>query len=522
MRRCLLVLLGSLAIPTTLFAEDALTPRDQTRALEQQIRTTIDATEPCVVAVIVSHLKYPPEHLPANEQRIPGRLGGYSPPKQPMLPAGLAARGEDPRFDLSDPEQVGEHKFGSGLVLNEQDGLILTNFHLIDGATKIYVRTANGSGSYADIHAADARSDLAVLRLLEPPEGMKPVRFATVRLHDGPGDVKATLFRGMFVIALGHPLALGFTDGQPSASWGILSNIRRRAAGPPLESARYRELHRYGTLLQTDARVTLGSSGGGLFDLDGRAIGMTAPLAAITGADTAGGFAVPFDRNYRRIVEVLKQGKEVEYGFLGVSMPLNDGQKLRHDKGLLIGTVTPGSPAALAGLTGTNFGAANADTILDIDGQPVRDADDLFLYIGAALAGTKVRLTVARNGQSRPVDVTLAKFYHPLPAIVSKPGPDFHGLRVDYSSMRMLKNQDVSRLVNGVTVRSVDADSQAATRFRTLGGDPTRWMITHVDNKPVPTPTAFYEAVAGKAGVQLRLENPNETGPTREQRLFLP
>src|SRR5690606_38290615 len=110
---------------------------------------------------------------------------------------------------------------------------------------------------------------------------------------------KANVVRGSWVVALGHPRAAGVGEGSASASWGILSSVRRKAPGPGREDQRTRALYHYSILLETDARIAAGSSGGVLLNLDGEAVGLTTPLAAVTGSETAGGFAVPFDANYR-------------------------------------------------------------------------------------------------------------------------------------------------------------------------------------------------------------------------------
>jgi serine protease Do len=428
------------------------------------------------------------------------------------------------KLDLSDPHNIPDNEYGSGVVLDES-GLILTTYHLIEGATKIYVRTAGGKGSYADVHAADARSDLAVLKLLHPPAGLRAVKFADVRVGPGPNGEKPTVARGEWVISLGHPLAAGFADGTPSASWGILSNVRRRAPGPGQEEQRNRPLYRHSILLQTDARVTLGCSGAALLNMDGELIGLTTPMAAVMGAETAGGFALPFDRNYRRIVEVLRAGREVEYGFLGVSVlatvangPLDGGLRINH--------VSPGTPAALAGLAGGDDGArGGADYILSIDGHPVREQDDLFLYISAALAGTKIKLEVAkRGGPAREVTVTLAKYAHGLPWVASVRPPAVFGLRVDYSSLLLQQDRRAAEQgmpEPGVLVRDVEPGSPAAKKFKPLGDDPRRWLVTHVNGKPVRTPDEFYRA-AGRRPVKLRLLDPNPTARDREQTLQLP
>src|SRR5207237_2028334 len=161
---------------------------------------------------------------------------------------------------------------------------------------------------------------------------------------------------------LAHPCAAGFRDGSPSASWGIVSNLRRRA---PLSESELKEelqsdkpLNQFTTLIQTDARLNLGCSGGALIDLDGRLVGLTTALAAITGSETAGGYALPLDESLGRIIDVLARGEEVEYGFLGVGFN-------RAGRGGLSVEVVPGSPAERAGIV-------KDDVILSVNGTPIR------------------------------------------------------------------------------------------------------------------------------------------------------
>ena len=204
-------------------------------------------------------------------------------------------------------------------MVDAKKGLILTNYHVVRDAVLVYVRLPGGKGGYANIHAADSRSDLAVLKVKREVTAhiVRPLSF---------GDA-GKLQRGQFVLTLANPYAAGFRDGQPSASWGILSNIRRRVPMPHIpEEERVKSLHHYGTLLQTDARLNLGCSGGALLNLHGELIGLTTSYAAIHGGDTPGGFAVPIDASFRRILDVLMDGEEVEYGLLGVSWKLSQGK----------------------------------------------------------------------------------------------------------------------------------------------------------------------------------------------------
>ena len=497
-------------------AQDARPIREQARDLEKHMKQLIDRAEAGVVAVVVSTSpNYPGRFDPS----LPGKLGDFA-----VLPKkfGGPAVGPDPKLDLSDPANIADHNFGSGIVLTAE-GLILTNWHLVEGARKIFVRSANGRGSYADITAGDARSDLAVLKLLNPPPDLRPLKLAEGRVDVGRDGEAATITRGQWVISLGHPLAAGFADGSPSASWGIVSNVRRRGVGREREEQRTKPLQQYSVLIQTDARLTLGCSGAPLLNLDGEVIGISVPSAALTGVETAGGYAIPMDPNYRRIIASLKSGREVDYGFLGVSfLPAQFGMPgERFGEGLAVSDVTPGTPAFEAGLRGGDGRfSQNGDVILAVDGRPIRNQDDLFLHVGAALAGTTIRLTINRAGERRTVDVKLAKFYHEFPTISSTKALDVFGIRVDYSSVYLLKI-DHRALPKSVLLREIVKDGPAEKKLAALGEAPKGgWLITAVNGEAVGEPAEFYRKTAGKASLRLTLVDPANPAAGRE--LILP
>ena len=479
-------------------------PRASAKALEEQMQKVVEDGSPAVVAIVVSHRKYPGARPDA---KAPGRLGGYlsdAPMRQPFGPFLLPPVN---KLDLSKPENVADNTFGSGVIVDAGKGLVLTTHHLIDGATKIYVRLSNGDGGYADIQAADARSDFAVLKLLKVPAGLSEAKIAAVQLVDSPEGKKANLRRGSWVIALGHPLAAGFADGQPSASWGILSNVRRRSGvAPQREELRTNKpLHTYGSLLQTDARLTLGSSGTVLLNLDGDVVGLGSTVAAVQGSEASGGYAIPFDANYRRILNVLKDGQEVDYGFLGVAPVTALGG------GVEVSGITPGCPAAEADLR-------NGDILKKIDGHGLKDTDDLLLYVGAALAGTDVTIEFQRRGAPMKATVTLAKMANPLPTIASNPGPSFHGLRADYASVRLIgllvRNGPMVTPPAGVSVKDLEVGSIAEKKFKEAGEATPGWIITHVNGAPVRSPGEFNRAAGGKASIKLTLADPAEPDKT--------
>jgi serine protease Do len=385
--------------------------------------------------------------------------------------------------DLSDPDTVPE-SYGSGVIVDAR-GLILTNYHVVRQAAQIYIRLPGrrGPAVEAAVHAADPRSDMAVLRLSRAPS------LEAMPLGDGDAVRK-----GQFVLTIAHPFAAGYRDGSPSASWGIISNIRRRA--PRQEPAAEQDfakssLHEFGTLLQTDARLNLGCSGGALVDLKGEMIGLTTALAAVAGGETAGGFAVPVGARMRRIISTLIEGREVEYGFLGVRFARYTGR----GGGVQVEGVIPGSPASLAGLR-------SGETIFRVDDERVSDNDDLFVAVGTRLAGSDARLAI--RGRAEPLQVHLAKFYVPGPVVASERPQAVRGMRVDYTSV-LFQRGGGQAIPPGVYVREVEAGSPAE-RARLQDA-----VVTHVNDREVNSPASFYrEATKVKGPLELTLWSRDE------------
>jgi S1-C subfamily serine protease len=475
-------------VPPAVLADEKTRLKDIQEAMEQ----VIEKAEPSIACVLVSRSEGYADFGAAPSSEIPGKLGTFD--TRQLLTSGPKEQNEKTRkrilsLDLSHPDHQPE-AYGSGVVIDES-GLILTNAHVVRGATKLYVRLPGNRGSYADIYALDPRCDMAVLKLIDKVSDLK-----ALKLGDG-GKVR----KGQFVVTLANPFAAGFRDGSPSASWGIVSNMRRRAPGPANELDRAKvTLHHYGTLIQTDARLTLGCSGGALLNLDGELIGMTTAQAALVGSETPGGFAVPFDEGTKRIIEVLRRGEEVEYGFLGVELQ----PATRTSKGVQIARVIGGSPAQRAGLNGNEY-------IVSVEGQAVHENDDLFLYAGMHLAGTSIKMeTAARadgTGERHTVIIELAKYYVPGPIIVSKKSPVYAGLRVDYSSI--LSQRPVPfgfrEIPRGVLIREVVSNSPADQAH--LQSDK---VISRVNGSEVKTPQEFYQKMEAATGkIKLTLINPD-------------
>jgi S1-C subfamily serine protease len=479
-------------------------------ALQKAVRESIETVEPSIACILVSRSEKYKEFAPA-QPATPGQLGRFD-----LRTARLGVRDHDPRFkaigrlDLSDPNNVPE-SYGSGVVIDAREGLVLTLAHVVRKATKIYVRLPGGRGSWADIHALDPRSDLAVLRLIDRVPNLKAREL-------GHGE---KLRKGDFLLSLSNPFAAGFADGSPSASWGIVSNLRRRATGmlsdyEPTERTSRLPLYCFNTLIQTDTRLNLGCSGGALLNLQGELVGLTSSLAGIAGGETPGGFAVPLSEDIHRIIEVLKRGEEVEYGFLGVF--LRPADEIAPGS-VQIASVLADGPAERGRIRGGRSGAGPrrgreaGDFILSVHGTPVHSNDELFLAVAMHLAGSTVRVEVAASpdGPRRTCTVRLAKF--PVmeePIIASRRPKARGGLRVDWSST-IVPRLRLTSIPEGVVVREVQPRSPADTAR--LQAD---MIIKRVNDHPVTTPAEFYrEMEKAKGPVDLTFSNPEGTNEQR-------
>lgn len=412
--------------------------------------------------------------------------------------------------DPTSPDFI-PNEFGTGIVVDKR-GLILTNYHVLGDITKndYYVWTAHKPyRAKAKVEAADGWLDLAVLKITA--DNLEPIEL---------GDAKG-LKKGQIVIALGNPYAIA-RDGEVSASWGIISNLHRQAPPSPRTGRAVpgkETLHHYGTLIQTDAKLTLGTSGGALLNLKGEMIGLTSSLAAGAQYEKAAGFAIPVDEDFKKALETLKSGHKAEFGFLGVG-PENLAADLRRQGqfGVRINHIVPGSPAAKADL---HFG----DIVTHVNGAQVFDSNVLIREVSKLPVEAKVVLTLERGStprqRAKPMKKTveLSKKYLDFsrPSYSSIEEPAWRGLRVDYATAMpgMILNDRGSTgeldPAGCVAVVEVERDSQAWK----AGLRPWN-LVSQVGNARVSTPKQFRDAVNGKTGaVALRVATADGGKPVR-------
>lgn len=270
---------------------------------------------------------------------------------------------------------------GSGVIISAR-GDVLTNHHVVEGARTLTVTLADGRIYDAEIVGTDPSTDLAVVRLTDPPADLAVAAF-------GSSDDLAV---GEQVVAIGNPLGLSAT-----VTSGIVSALDR-----PVVTGNPGERPVVTNAIQVDAAVNPGNSGGPLFDLSGSVVGITSSIATTSSASGSIGlgFAIPIDLASRVAEEIIQNGS-ASHAFLGVS--LTDGEATA-DGGTRAGAkvmeVTGGSAAEAAGLR-------VGDVVVGIDGGTVTGADSLTGAVRSLVPGERVTLDVVRDGAAREVEVTL-------------------------------------------------------------------------------------------------------------------
>ncbi|WP_246128321.1 S1C family serine protease [Planctopirus ephydatiae] len=290
------------------------------------------------------------------------------------------------RFSLLELQSEGS---GSGSIIDKA-GHVLTNNHVVEGATQISVTLYSGESFDATIVGADPVNDIAILKLEAPEDQLYPVEF---------GDSRK-LRAGMRVFALGNPFGL-----ERTLTTGIISNLNRS-----LQIHGNRTIR---SIIQIDAAINPGNSGGPLLDAHGKLIGINTAIATTSGQSAGVGFAIPVNLVTRVVPQLLAYGKVVrpEVGITKV---------FETEKGLLIAQMKPGGPAERAGLRGPkvvrarrgpfiseSIDRAAADRIMAVDGRKISTADDFLGYVEDKKPGDVVRLTIVRDGQEIEVPLTL-------------------------------------------------------------------------------------------------------------------
>jgi S1-C subfamily serine protease len=300
---------------------------------------------------------------------------------------------------FGEPESEGGGKAtGSGFVIDDE-GHVLTNNHVIEGASKVTVKLGDSEKTYdAEVVGTDPGTDIALLKVDAPADEFHPLRLGR----------SSDLEVGDPVVAIGNPFGLDRT-----VTSGIVSALQRNIQAPNGFSISH--------VIQTDAAINPGNSGGPLIDAEGAVIGINAQIA--TGGGGNGnvgiGFAIPID-TVREEIEQLKTSGEVEHAFLGIAggtitPELAKAVNLPVEEGVLVQTVVKDGPADKAGLQAGNTSATiegeeirlGGDIITEVDGKTVKSMEELIEIVQEGKPGEELNLTILRGGEEKTADVTL-------------------------------------------------------------------------------------------------------------------
>ena len=279
---------------------------------------------------------------------------------------------------------------GSGIVVDQQ-GDILTNAHVVAGATQIQVTFNDGHTATGQVKGVDQSADLAVVKVSVSQDQLHPLAI-------GDSD---TLQVGDTALAIGAPFGL-----QGSFTAGIISGLNRGTTAPNGRALT--------GMIQTDAPINPGNSGGALLDGRGQLIGVNDSIQSPIEGNVGVGFAIPINR-VKTLLPSLEKGVAIQHPWLGISgqtltAATADQLGLSEKSGVLVIQVVPGGPSAKAGLQADGQASANDDVITAIDGHSITTIEQLTQYLDTKKVGDHVTLSVTRSGQHISVGVTLGNF----------------------------------------------------------------------------------------------------------------
>jgi len=388
----------------------------------------VEKVSPAVVYISSTHKTSVPEAA----MRGPGETPFSFPPNSPFEKFFK-------RFQEQAPRQQGPMTaLGSGFIIDQQ-GDIVTNNHVIDGASKVQVSLQDGRKFDAKVVGTDLKTDLALLKI----ETDNPLPFVTF------GD-SSKLRVGDVVLAVGNPFGLGGT-----VTAGIVSARNRDInAGP------------YDDFIQTDAPINRGNSGGPLFNTKGNIVGINTAIYSPNGGSIGIGFAIPANIA-KDVVAQLKDRGSVERGWLGVKIQtvtpeIAQAIGLESAKGALISDVTPDSPAAKAGLR-------QGDVILGYNDKAVKAMRDLPRLVAETRSGQTLKVELWRNSQEKSVSVTIGDLKPDILASIeggqgSPKGAASKALGVHLAALNDRSKAQLNLLeeTQGVVVARVDPEGRAA------------------------------------------------------------
>jgi len=366
------------------------------------------------------------------------------------------------------PKERREKSLGSGVIVSPE-GYVLTNNHVVDGATNVRITLSDKRELEARIVGTDPQTDIAVVKI--DASNLKPLVL---------GD-SSRVEVGDTALAIGNPFGVGQTVTK-----GIISATGRGNLG----------IEDYEDFLQTDAPINPGNSGGALINDRGELIGINTAIIAEGSKGSQGiGFAVPVNLAHQVMDQILKSGKVVR-AYMGI-VPQDmtpEMAKAFHEKearGVVVGDVSPNSPAQEGGIQ-------RGDIILEVNGKPVADSNQLRMNISLMHPGTRIQLKLLRNGAEKDMSLKLAEMPTESAKVESDEGDDsskaLQGVEVANLTPRTAEKLGLPTSTTGVVVADIDPASKLADSGLRKGD-----VIQEVNHQPVKSVSEFQGAIK-KAG----------------------
>jgi len=364
------------------------------------------------------------------------------------------------------PREQRERSLGSGVIVSP-DGYILTNNHVVEGATDIQVALSDKRELKGRVVGRDPKTDLAIVKI-------DAKNLPTLALGDS-----SKLQVGDYVLAIGDPFGVGETVTQ-----GIVSATGR--AGLNIEG--------YEDFIQTDAAINPGNSGGALIDTRGDLVGINTAILSSGGGNQGVGFAIPINLARNVMDQILKNGKVVR-GWLGIAIQdvtpsIAKAFNVTETKGALVSDIDPKGPSA-------NSGLKRGDVITGLNGKPVTGPNELRLRVAEMAPDSMAHLQVVSDGRSHEIDVKLGQLHEDRAVAEAKQGTatgPLAGVQVESLTPDTAQQLNLPANTKGVVVDSVSADSDAAAAGLQRGD-----VIQEINRQPVNS-IGDYEQAVKKAG----------------------
>lgn len=413
------------------------------------------------------------QEKPGDRPGIAGILEGITPAVVNISVTGSAAIPQNPLLNdpyfrrfFNVPEQPQTRPVqsaGSGVIIDADEGYVLTNHHVVNNAEEIEITLQDRRRVTAELVGSDAGTDIALLRI---------VADSLVAI---PRSDSETLRVGDYVAAIGNPFGIGQT-----VTTGMVSALGRQTG---ISQGGYEDF------IQTDASINPGNSGGALVDYNGNLVGINTAIISPAGGNVGIGFAVPINM-VMAVVEQLLEFGEIRRGMLGVQITdldpdLVEALELQVTRGAVVSSVIADSPAE-------NVGIEAGDIIVSVDGEPVESASDLRNIIGLTRAGTEVEIGVVRENRGRNFAVQIGD------------SPDVASESIEAKATSVLEGAELNSIplnhraygeFEGVYISAV-AQGSRAFRNGLEAGD----IITAVNRQPVSTRRELIDILEGNSG----------------------